>query len=528
MPLFVWLIMRKYLFGSALFLLIIVAIFTRFYKLETYPGVINQDELSNIYDGYSIAETGADRWGLKHPIILRGFGEFDYRPPLNAWLCAASIKILGFSVFAGRLPSAILGFLSLIFLFLVAQKIGSKVFAFFAVLFASLSPWHILFSRMAHEGTILPSFFMILSIYLWLLAKESNYKLKFIIMLALSTGLATNAYQSTKLIFFILAILFSIDFLQNAKLKVKTVCIFGFFVALGAFPQLLAAATMPEHFFTRATNGTVNQFSISIDFISNFCMKFYANLAPKYLFFSFGEFNNLSIGRLLAAESLFFYCGLFVFINVIKTSNKFNPALIYFLIFVAILPSALTPDNPHAIRSSATMVLFPLISASAVVYFYNKISVIWAKNGFLFILFFVVLGNFAFVSKKYLSSTILQNMGQQSNVFQINSKLNKYITDQRKVYIEDYGNMIYIYNASFNNMKPIEFQNSPKIFEDNGFGGDHFIQLGKYNYLKINSIDSILNQSDEKYLLVLQSKNKKYNLIDSLKWDGQTTYFYKN
>lgn len=520
--------MRKYLFGFALLLILILSIVLRFYKLETYPGLINQDELSNIYDGYTIAETGADRWGLQYPIILRGFGEFDFRPPLNAWLCAASIKILGYSVFAGRLPSAILGFLSLIILFLVAQKIGKNVFAFFAVLFASLSPWHILFSRMAHEGTILPSFFLILSFYLWLLVKEYNYKLIFIIMLALCTGLATNAYQSTKLIFFILAILFAFDILKNAKFKLKSIFIFGFFVTLGAFPQLLAAYTMPEHFFTRATNGTVNQFSISIDFFSNFCLKFYANLAPKYLFFSFGDLNNLTIGRLLAAESLFFYCGLFVFMKVIKPSNKFNSSLIYFLIFVAILPSALTPDNPHAIRSSATMVLFPLISASGVLFFYNRLKGIWAKEGFLLILFLVVLGNFAFVSKKYFGSHILQNMGQQSNVFQINNKLNKYLTDQRKVYIEDYGNMIYIYNASFNNMKPLEFQNSPKIYEDNGFGGDHFVQLGKYNYLKMNAIDSILNQSAEKYLLVLQSKNKKYNLVDSLKWDGQTTYFYKN
>jgi 4-amino-4-deoxy-L-arabinose transferase-like glycosyltransferase len=105
-------------------ILLIIAAFLRFYNLEEVPLPVNQDELSNIYDGYSIAETGADRWGDKYPFLLRAFGDADNRPPLYSWVCAASIRVFGYSITAGRAPAGIIGIFSLIFLFLVARKIG--------------------------------------------------------------------------------------------------------------------------------------------------------------------------------------------------------------------------------------------------------------------------------------------------------------------------------------------------------------------------------------------------------------------
>ena len=43
--------------------LLAVGAFLRFYQLDQYPLGVHQDELSNIYDGYSLAQTGADRFG---------------------------------------------------------------------------------------------------------------------------------------------------------------------------------------------------------------------------------------------------------------------------------------------------------------------------------------------------------------------------------------------------------------------------------------------------------------------------------
>ena len=107
---------KPYVFYAVLAGILVLGALLRLLYLEQYPLAVNQDELSNIYDGYAIAETGADRWGQKYPLILRGFGSMDYRPPLYAWLSAIPIKLFGASVYSGRLVSAVLGIASLVLL----------------------------------------------------------------------------------------------------------------------------------------------------------------------------------------------------------------------------------------------------------------------------------------------------------------------------------------------------------------------------------------------------------------------------
>src|SRR5688572_11353550 len=83
-------------------LLLAVAAFLRLYQPLQYPLAINQDELSNIYDGYSLAQTGKDRWQTPNPFIVRGLGDADNRPALQAWIFAGVFKITGYSIAVGR------------------------------------------------------------------------------------------------------------------------------------------------------------------------------------------------------------------------------------------------------------------------------------------------------------------------------------------------------------------------------------------------------------------------------------------
>src|SRR3982751_6331206 len=112
---------RRWLFAAALVALFAAGAWLRFYQLDQYPLGVHQDELSNIYDAYSLAETGADRFGTPHPLIVRAFGENDSRPAMYAWLAAIPIRIQGFSIAAGRVPAAVLGVASLVLLGLFAR-----------------------------------------------------------------------------------------------------------------------------------------------------------------------------------------------------------------------------------------------------------------------------------------------------------------------------------------------------------------------------------------------------------------------
>ncbi len=111
---------RRYLFIA----LIVVGAFLRLFQLDQYPLGVHQDELSNMYDGWSIATTGHDRFGDPYPGVVRAFGEHDYRPALYPWLAAVSEGIGGFSIVTGRLPAAILGIVSLFLVYGFARERG--------------------------------------------------------------------------------------------------------------------------------------------------------------------------------------------------------------------------------------------------------------------------------------------------------------------------------------------------------------------------------------------------------------------
>lgn len=147
---------RTHIRRLAVMALLVLGAFVRLYQLDQYPLGVHQDELSNIYDGWSLAETGADRFGDRFPAVVRAFGERDYRPALYAWLAAIPQRFTGFSVVAGRLPAAVLGIASLLLIYAFARDMRGDDYAVLALLFAALSPLHIQFSRVAHEGGILP------------------------------------------------------------------------------------------------------------------------------------------------------------------------------------------------------------------------------------------------------------------------------------------------------------------------------------------------------------------------------------
>ena len=157
---------------KAALLILAVAALLRLYRLDQYPLPMHQDELSDAYDAWSIVETGADRAGTSRPVIVRALGEVDYRPALNAWITAIPMNVTGFSPVAARIPTAILGIATLALTFLFASLLVSETFGLVALSVAAFNPWHLTYSRFAHQGGMLPAFFSILTLLIWLRAAE--------------------------------------------------------------------------------------------------------------------------------------------------------------------------------------------------------------------------------------------------------------------------------------------------------------------------------------------------------------------
>lgn len=510
-------------FYLALVVVLLIGFVLRLCYLEHFPLGVNQDELSNIYDGYSIAETGADRWGQRFPIILRGFGEWDYRPPLYAWLSAGTIQIFGFSVASGRLVSAILGCLSLVLIYLVGKRLGGVAFAFFALLAATFSPWHILFSRTASEGTMLPPFFLISACYLWQRARDANYKPIALALLGLCIGLGTNTYQAGKLLFFLFAVVCLFDFWRYRASFFRNAAIFGAFCLLGAAPQLIALATMSGQFLARA-NGTRETYSFSFDSFNTLFRALTSYASPDFLFFTFKTYNNLSVGRLLMVEFLPFYIGLILLHRVISKRQVITPGYFYFLLFSAILPAVLTKDNPHALRAASLIVLLPFVTAAGILLIHRAIASPFFKKAFFVTAAMLIVLNGISVTKAYVRSEDLRSQSMQPLLTKAIKKLALYQDNYPTIYIESGSNEPYIYVLTFCNIKPQEFQHAD--IEKTSNGWDDFQKMGKYYFLSKAEIARRAQAAPAKSLILLNARTTGYQVVDSVQHLEEKMYFY--
>ncbi len=503
--------------------ILIFAFFLRFYKLEVWPAVVNQDELSNIYDGISIAETGADRWGEKNPFILRAFGVSDNRPALFAWLIALNSRVFGNSIEMGRSVSGIVGCISLLLLFLIANSIGGQYFGLISLVLGCISPWHILFSRLALEAATLPSFFLLLTIFLSTQNFKKPQKAFFVIALGLTIGLAINAYQSTKLIFFILAILIFLIILIREFPKFKNVILLVIFTFIGAFPQVYTAIFTPERFFSRAIY-TLEPFHFSLAYFEKIILNIGLNLSPDYLFFSF-DYNNMSIARLIKIEFLFFYIGLFFFNKIVRKDSIFKVRHLLFLIVLAILPSAITVNNPHALRASSGILLYPMVTAAGILYVQKLITITKFKRSFIPLILVIIILNWTRIMFKYLDKSEIANIAHQHELVFLAKKVNQIKENYDYIFIENHGIQPYLYLAYYCNMRPSQFQTAQKKIIEKDL--DKFVQMSNFYFFDRSQNIIFKKNKDKKKLIVLKEKVTYMLLMDSLIIPNNRFYFYQ-
>ncbi|MFN2603823.1 MAG: ArnT family glycosyltransferase [Gemmatimonadaceae bacterium] len=507
----------------ALIALFIVGGLLRFYKLDAAPLGVQQDELSNIYDGYSIAETGADRFGESYPLVLRAFGERDYRPSLYAWLAAIPQRFTGFSVVAGRIPAAILGTISLALIFLFAREMAGELFAFFALLFAALSPLAIQFSRMAHEAGSLPGFFLILILFLWQRAAKRGFTTSQLVWLGLATGLSANCYQATKLTAPLLALVIVIDLLRNSAQKLRSVFSFAAASFVGALPQIIVFLQEPARFAARARVLSVPSRS-PLSYAAAVVQNFFLNIGPHYLFVP-RMLRGLTVARLNPIEILFFYVGLVGLAFVARQSR--DRWHVYIAFFIALLPAAVTTDNPATMRASAMAVLTPLFSSAGVIILASLISNRRLRTRVFYpaTVAGVVL-TFALIAYRYTRSEYFRELSFQKIGVDMARKAGTYQSQYDAIFVQRYVSVPYIYVAAFAPMSPREFQRAPKNLYDVGM--DVFTRLGKYYFVWESTMPRTVEAfrgRPGRYLFISPDRLDALAVIDSVSFQNQKLYF---
>ena len=107
---------------------------------------------------------------------------FADHPPAGFWLIAISQTVFGISEFSARFPSALLGLLCLVLIYLLGQKLASQTVGFASAFTLVSSPWFLLRARSGNLDITL-TFFLLLTFYLAILSSKNS---KYLIPLGVS------------------------------------------------------------------------------------------------------------------------------------------------------------------------------------------------------------------------------------------------------------------------------------------------------------------------------------------------------
>lgn len=178
-----------------LVLIILLGGFLRIYNLSGSPPSLNWDEAAWGYNAYSLSETLRDEYGKVLPVFTRSFDE--YKSTLPLYLMIPFIKIFGLNEFGIRFPSALVGTLAIILIFLLTRQIfrDERIALVSSFVFA-IEPWAVHLSRVYYDANE-ALFFLLLGFLLFLYSQKKHYLLAFS---TLSFMLSLYTYNANKLL----------------------------------------------------------------------------------------------------------------------------------------------------------------------------------------------------------------------------------------------------------------------------------------------------------------------------------------
>lgn len=354
--------------------IILITLFLRIYNLNNLPPSLNWDEVSLGYNAYSILKTGQDEWGQKFPLSFRAYG--DYKLPLYVYADVPFVAVFGLNEWGVRLPSALAGVGTVIFIFLILKKLTQQWrIALWGALIIAILPWSVILSRIALEAN-LSLFLTAAAFYFFLVGIDKN---RYLFLSALFFDLTIFTYNSSRVVTPLLILLLSIIFFKklNNRFGLISLVIFLFFFTV-ALPNALLQDSSARYKWTAILDeGAINkinewrgsavlppalatlQYNKITYVVPEVVKNYFSHFDPRFLFLIGGSHYQYSVpgqGLILMTLLPFLLLGLR---KIFQEKHKWQWVLLVWLL-LAPIPASITRDAPHALR--ALMMIPPVIS----------------------------------------------------------------------------------------------------------------------------------------------------------------------
>jgi len=362
----------------------ILAAAVRLWGLADFPSGFNADEAALGYNAYSLLTTGKDEHGHPWPINLESFG--DFKPAMYSYLLIPLMAVFGLDETAVRLPSALAGIASVVFIYFLSRRLfpENRLAAVLSALVLAISPWAIHFSRGAWETNV-ATLCILIAVWLWV---GWIQKPRFITLAGSGMFLAMSmyTYQSARVIAPLLGIGLAVVYARQLIPRFKQLLLFA--LCMAAILAPLAASIISSDASSRlsgvgllADEGPLNRVkefrgqhislaSLPGKILHNRPVIYSIQFMKNYLEHWDGDFlfvNGDKIERSKIPETglLHFTDVFFVAIGIWALLRRKDPhsKTVWVWLLVAPVAAALTFQTPHALRAHNMVIPLSLLTA---------------------------------------------------------------------------------------------------------------------------------------------------------------------
>jgi hypothetical protein len=437
MPQF-WLRLKN---NSALLLvaILILAAGLRLYRINEIPYGFYWDEAAITYNAWGISVWNRDEFGNKLPVSFKSFG--DYKAPLLIYLLGGIYKFTGLHPEYLRIIIAFSGIGVVVITFLLTQEFERQKklphnTALVSAFFMAITPWGVNFSRFGLEAMLALLLFTTGVLFL----EKSKTNSQYFYLAGILFSLCLYAYHSAKIVTPIFLLMWASLDRQTIWKQKKAVTLSLALSALVLTPLIQDTLFGPG--FERGK---------SLIFFSNPAL-LPQNIA-SFLSLNYWIFGQDSVGLRhnvpgfgVLPKTIF----IFLIIGLVQLLKKKKNRRLVIWAIIGLLPSMLSNDAPHAIRS--LMALPPVIMIAS--WGYMALPKVIQKISIIILLVETVLYLNAYYGTYAIQSATAFQYGYKQAIL----TAEKIADPNDKIIVTDYYGQPYIYTLLYRKLTPEEFK----------------------------------------------------------------------
>jgi 4-amino-4-deoxy-L-arabinose transferase-like glycosyltransferase len=361
------------------YLILLIAIALRLYRLDSVPPPINPDEAVHAYDARCLLAVGKDHYGERWPVFFRAFR--DYHPGPFIYLLMPLQALFGMNVWTTRLPAALMGSFGVWLLYQLIRRLYNDRAAALAAIFLAVSPWHLHITRLAFEASICPTL-VVLAILLLVLAarrRDASFnaparpsEMALWLTSGLTFGLVSWTYHAMRVFIPLLLAGLTVNYFSRLRLylgarpfrRPGVAWIAGLVIGLGPF--LWTWARHPNEVWLRASKVSVFHQTSGLAATATCLIQNYAkNFSPSFFFV---EGDRSLIQSVDGYGQLHYYCVVLIPLGLWRAIRRWREEpftrLVVWWILVSPIPASLAIwDSGHCLRSIGGLPAYQILAA---------------------------------------------------------------------------------------------------------------------------------------------------------------------